>query len=152
VSDAQVASDRDAMLIAIGEAMQAYALLEFGLFNLVDVLLKARRESAAAIFYSIRNNRDKNASVTALVQSVTGNRYRAFWSSMQKLIQETDQIRNQLAHGLVILDVEGAAPRHLISKPVAYWIEEGPDVPLHTREDVYPFPAGHPLAADARGP
>jgi hypothetical protein len=139
VSEAQAASDRGAMLIAMGEAMQAYASLEFWLFNLVDVLLKARRESAAALFYSIRNNRDKNASVTALVRSVTGDQYRAFWDSMRKLFQETDEMRNRLAHGLVILDVQGAAPRHLISKSVAYWIEEGPDVPLLTREDVISF-------------
>jgi len=73
------------------------------------------------------------------VRSVTGDQYRAFWNSMLKLIQETDTTRNQLAHGLVILHVEGAAPRHLISKPVAYWIEEGPDVSLLTREDVISF-------------
>jgi hypothetical protein len=50
MSDDQAAVDRDAMLIAIGDAMQAYASFEFSLFNLVAVLLKARRESAAPYF------------------------------------------------------------------------------------------------------
>lgn len=139
MTDDQVALDRDAMLIVMGEAMQAHASFEFWLFNLVDVLLKTRRESAAAIFYSIKNNRDRNAGVTALVRSVTGDRYVTFWNSMRKHIQQMDEMRNRLAHGLVILDVESAAPRHLITKPVAYWIEEGLDVPYLTREDVISF-------------
>jgi hypothetical protein len=127
------------MLIAVGEAMQAYASFEFWLFNLVDVLLKARRESAAAIFYAIKNNRDRNAVVTGLVRSVTGGLYVTFWNSMSKHIQKTDEMRNRLAHGLVILDVEGAVPRHLITKPVAYWIEEGPEGSFLTRDDVISF-------------
>jgi hypothetical protein len=141
-ADDNVAADRDAMLIAIGNAMQAYASLEFWLFNLVDILLKARRESAAALFYSIRNNRDKNAGVTALVRSVTGDQYLTFWNSMMnKHIRPTDEIRNKLAHGLVILDGEHEVPRHLVTKPVAYWIdEEGPEEPQYlTRDDVIRF-------------
>jgi hypothetical protein len=115
MTDDQVALDRDAMLIVMGEAMQAYASFEFWLFNLVDVLLKTRRESAAAIFYSIKNNRDRNAGVTALVRSVTGDRYVTFWTSMRKHIQKMDEMRNRLAHGLVILDVgkcSSKAPNH----------------------------------------
>lgn len=46
-----VLADRNAMLIASGNAMQAYASFEFGLFNLLDILLNTRRESAAAVFY-----------------------------------------------------------------------------------------------------
>jgi hypothetical protein len=139
--DENVAADRSAMLIAIGEAMQAYAAFEFWVFNLVDILLKARRGSAAALFYSFTNNRDRNASVTALVRSVTGNQYITFWNSMRKHIGQTDEMRNRLAHGLVILDVEGEVPRHLITKPVAYWIEEYwvDEAPYLTRTDVVEF-------------
>ena len=78
MSDDQVVADRNAMLIAIGDAMQGYASFEFWLFNLVDILLNTRRESAAALFYSIKSNRDRNAGVTALVRSVTGDQYITF--------------------------------------------------------------------------
>jgi hypothetical protein len=44
---------------------------------------------------------------------------------MRKHIDKADAIRNRLAHGLMILDVEGETPRHLVTKPVAYWIDEG---------------------------
>jgi hypothetical protein len=140
-TDDQVATDRSLMLIAIGEAMQAYARFEFSVFNLVDILLKARRESAAAVFYAITNNRDRIAGVTSLVRAVTGSQYITFLNSIMKHIRQTDEMRNRLAHGLVILDVEGETPRHLITKPVAYWIEEYwvDDAPYLTRSDVVGF-------------
>jgi hypothetical protein len=102
-------------------------------------LLNTRRESAAAIFYSIKSNRDRNAGVTALVRSVTGDQYITFWRSMRKHIEHADGIRNRLAHGLIILDHEGTAPRYLVTKPVAYWIDEGPEGPYLTREDIIVF-------------
>ena len=124
------------MLIVMGEAMQAYASFEFWLFNLVDVLLKTRRESAAALFYSIKNNRDRNAGVTALVRSVTGDRYVTFWNSIRKHIQQMDEMRNRLAHGLVILDVGKCSSKAPNPETGRLWIEEGPEVPYLTREDV----------------
>jgi hypothetical protein len=127
------------MLITIGNAMQAYASFEFWLFNLVDILLNTRRESAAALFYSIKSNRDRNAGVTALVRSVTGDQYITFWRSMRKHIEHADGIRNRLAHGLIVLDHEGTTPRYLVTKPVAYWIDEGPEGPYLTREDIIVF-------------
>jgi hypothetical protein len=139
MSTDQVPADRAAMLVAIGEAMQAYASFEFWLFNLVDVLLQTKRESAAAIFYSIRSNRDRNDVVTALIRSVTGDQYTAFWKSIRRHIEKINGMRNSLAHGLVILDIEGAVPRHLVTKPVAYWIEEGPEGPYLTKSDIISF-------------
>jgi hypothetical protein len=74
-----------------------------------------------------------------LVRSVTGDQYVTFWNSMSRHIRQTDEMRNRLAHGLVILDVEDAVPRHLVTKPVAYWIDEGPEGPYLTRGDVIGF-------------
>src|SRR5262249_19036692 len=94
---------------------------------------------AAALFYSMRSNRDRNEGIAALVRSVTGNRYATFWRSVEKHMNKINNIRNRLAHGLVILDIEGKSPRHLVTKPVAYWIEEGSECPYLTKDDILAF-------------
>jgi len=127
---------REEVLAEIGTAMQVYAGFEFHLFNLVDTLLQTKREHAAAVFYSVKNSRDRNAMLKSLLRIRCGDSKTDFRRSLLKWINETDKMRNRLAHGLLIPDVETDPPDYVIGKPVEYWILDWPAGNAITRQNI----------------
>ena len=117
---------REEMLLAMGNASQMYARVEFNLFNLVAFLMGCKRESTAALFYSMTNSRDRNNAVKTLCRLHLEDERQPFVSSLMKHVQKIDEFRNKLAHGLVVMNADVLPPDHLIAKPVTYWIADWP--------------------------
>jgi hypothetical protein len=114
-------ASREEMLAAIGDAIQTYANLEFRLFQLTRSLLDANADTAGAVFYSLRNSRDRNAILKHLLRINAGPEYGSFWKSMSKLIRELDDRRNQIVHGLLIINDGTDPPDHVLARPESYW-------------------------------
>ena len=119
-------SSREEMLGAIGDAIQTYAILEFKLFQLVERLLDVELDTAAAVFYTLRNSRDRNSIVKSLLKVEFGDEYSRFWNSLTKLMGQLDESRNQIVHGLLIVDEEAGNQNYILSRPESYWVEEWP--------------------------
>jgi hypothetical protein len=117
---------RDEMLSAIGDAIQTYALLEFKLFQLARSLLGVEPDAAAAVFYSVRNSRDRNTILKQLLGISFGNQYDAFWKSMGGLVSQLDSRRNQIVHGLLVVNDGADPPEQVLTRPESYWVEGWP--------------------------
>jgi len=80
------------------EAIQAYALLEFGLNKLLAALLETDQKASGIVFYKITNARARNDIMEKLLHYRHGNTYNLFWNSLVKIIRCIDIKRNEVVH------------------------------------------------------
>ncbi len=131
--------NRDKMLIGIGDAIQAYALLEFKLFQLLRMLLDVDPDTAAGVFYCVRNSRDRNKILKQQLILSYGDEYNRFWKSMNGLVHDLDGRRNQIVHGLLVLNEASDPPEHIITRPESYWVEGWPAGEVITHAELASF-------------
>jgi hypothetical protein len=91
-------SGPEALNEAIGEAMQAYALVETTQASIIEALLKTDYQRAHAIFYTAQNVRSRNELIETLLELEFKDALRKFWVSCSKYLLTLSQFRNAIAH------------------------------------------------------
>jgi hypothetical protein len=79
-------SGPEALNEAIGEAMQAYALVETTQASIIEALLKTDYQRAHAIFYTAQNVRSRNELIETLLELEFKDALRKFWVSCSKYL------------------------------------------------------------------
>ena len=93
-------ADSDPIWAERGKAIQAYALLEQALCELMQDLSGTNAEAASIIFYKITSTGSRNAIIEKLLRRKHGKKYNLFWNSYLKELRPIDIRRNEIVHWL----------------------------------------------------
>lgn len=85
-------------MIARAKAVEEYGKIEQSLCLLVAALLQIDPGYAGILFFRINNARSRNEAVQALVRKRDGTKFNRFLNPLFKMLNATDQVRNQIVH------------------------------------------------------
>jgi len=116
----QRAKSENELLLARAKAIQGYATVEQSLCSLFAHLMGAPPDLAGIVFFRIVNSRSRNAILEGLLKRRAPHQYRAYWESLLKEINFTDQQRNEIVHWHTAVNVGQTVELRLI--PPNFWI------------------------------
>jgi hypothetical protein len=88
----------DALHLAIGQAIAAYANVEGQQAMLLQLILKVDMRKSHLIFFAVQNTRSRNELFQALLEEEVGVQVRAYWNSCVKYFEKLSRFRNAIAH------------------------------------------------------
>jgi hypothetical protein len=81
-----------------GNAIQAYANVEYSLCSLLSVFGNIESDVASIIFYKVTSSRARDSILEKLLKKRFGTKYSVFWNSVAKLVGQITEVRNQIVH------------------------------------------------------
>ena len=74
-----------------------------------------------------------------LLRITYGDQYSAFWKSIAGHVKNLTDQRNQIVHGLLVVNDAVDPPDYYLTKPESYWIEKWPIGKVLTHTDILAF-------------
>jgi hypothetical protein len=128
--------------LAIGEAMQDYALVETAQATLVEVLLRIDFKRAYAIFFAVQNVRSRNKLIETLLELEFKEQLTRYWKSCAKFLLTLADFRNAAAHwhpmGILVLRPKDDTSSPSALQGIAHHVSSYPYRPLIPK-DFAPF-------------
>lgn len=97
-------AENDPIWINRGRAIQAYAILEQSLCQLLGELSGTDREAATTIFYRIVNTGSRTGILERLLHKRHGTKFNLFWNQYFRDLRQIDLRRNAIVHWLTAMN------------------------------------------------
>lgn len=91
-------SEYDRLMLAKGEALHCYALMENGLALLFGILSGMPAAKSDIVFYRIASTRTRNTIISDLFSKSKHSKYKTALNSIITAVGQLDEQRNQIAH------------------------------------------------------